>query len=143
MKRTAQIIAGAFALAGGCCAGVPMAGAHHAMVMYDGEKWITLNGAVVEFRWTNPHVFLKVDGSPGEGQPSEVWLLETSSPVNLARLGTWSETLLKPGDRVRVEINPHRETARKEARLMRLTLVETGQTIGTAYRGPSTPPPSQ
>src|SRR5438132_14030257 len=40
---------------------------------------------------------------------SEVWLLETSSPVNLARVGGWSETAMKPGDRVSVELNPHRE----------------------------------
>jgi hypothetical protein len=140
MQRTTRF-AGALVLAGGCLAGAQMVGAHHAMVMYDGEKTVTLDGTVVEFRWTSPHVFLRVDGRPGEGQPSEMWLLETSSPVNLARLGGWSETLLKAGDRVRVEINPHRESERKEARLMKLTFVDTGQVLGTAYRGTQPPRP--
>jgi len=143
MKRVYRIAA---ATAGAClvsAAIVQVGSAHHAMVMYDGTKTVTLDGTVVEFRWISPHVFLKVDGRPGEAEASEVWVLETSSPINLARLGTWSESLLKPGDRVRVEINPHRETERKEARLMKLTIVDTGVTVGTAYRGVGQPTPAQ
>jgi hypothetical protein len=134
MKRTTRIIA-MLALASGCLSGAPMVGAHHAMVMYDGAKTVTIEGAVVEFRWANPHVFIRIEGRTEEGAPPETWLLETSSPINLARLGGWSETLLKAGDRIKVEINPHRESERKEARLMKLTVVDTGQVLGTAYRG--------
>jgi len=140
INRLAAAIAGATLIT---AASVPAGSSHHAMVMYDGTKTVTLDGNVVEFRWISPHVFLKVDGRAGEAAPSEIWVLETSSPVNLARLGTWSDSLLKPGDRVRVEINPHRETDRKEARLMKLTIVDTGVTIGTAYRGVGQPAPGQ
>lgn len=128
-------IAIALALVGGLTGGAQMVAAHHAMVMYDSSKTLTLEGTLVEFRWTNPHVFVRVDGRTEEGAQPALWLLETSSPVNLTRLGNWSETALKPGDRVKVEINPHRETERREARLYRLTLVDTGQVFGTAYRG--------
>ena len=140
MKRATQI-AGVLTLMGGCLAGAQMVGAHHAMVMYDGTKTVTIDGAVLEFRWTNPHVFIRVEGRTDEGAQTEIWLLETSSPINLARLGGWSESLLKAGDRVRVEINPHRESERKEARLMKLTLLDTGLVLGTAYRGAQPSPP--
>jgi Family of unknown function (DUF6152) len=141
MKQAIKV-AGALAIVCGSLAGVQMVAAHHAMVMYDGAKTVTLDGTVLEFRWANPHVFLRVEGKTKDGGEPEVWLLETSSPVNLARLGTgWSETVFKPGDRISVEINPHREVERKEARLMKLTLVDTGQVFGTAYRGPPPPGP--
>ena len=141
MKQAIKV-AGALAIVCGSLAGIEMVAAHHAMVMYDGAKTVTLDGTVLEFRWANPHVFLRVEGKTKDGAQSEVWLLETSSPVNLARLGTgWSETVFKPGDRISVEINPHREVERKEARLMKLTLVDTGQVFGTAYRFfPPAPP---
>ena len=136
------IFAGALALTGGLLAGATMVDAHHAMVMYDSSKTLVLDGAVVELRWSNPHVFVRVEGRIDDG-PAMVWVLETSSPVNLARLGNWSETALKPGDKIKVELNPHRETERREARLYKLTLVETGQVFGTAYRGDVAPPRTQ
>jgi hypothetical protein len=132
--------AGAFAMVCGSLAGIEMVAAHHAMVMYDDSKTVTLDGTVLEFRWTNPHVFLRVEGKTKDGDQPEVWVLETSSPINLARLGGWSDKVFKPGDRISVEFNPHREVERKEARLMKLTLVDTGQVFGTAYRG--SPPTS-
>ena len=140
MKRIIKVT-GALAIVYGSLAGVQMVAAHHAMVMYDNTKTVTLDGTLLEFRWTNPHVFLRVEGKFKDRDQSEVWLLETSSPVNLARVGGWSETAMKPGDRVSVELNPHREVERKEARLTKLTLVDTGQVFGTAYRFfPPAPP---
>ena len=140
MKQIIKV-AGALAMVCASLAGIEMVAAHHAMVMYDGSKTVTLDGTVLEFRWANPHVFLRIEGKTKDGDQPEVWLLETSSPTNLVRLGGWSETVFKPGDRISVEINPHREVERKEARLMKLTLVDTGQVFGTAYRGspPTTP----
>ena len=126
----------AFALAavGGLLAAAPTVDAHHAMVMYDTSKTLVLEGEVVEMRWTNPHVFVRVTGRIEDG-PAMEWVLETSGPANLVRVGNWSETALKPGDKVKVELNPHRETERREARLFRLTLTDTGQVFTGAYRG--------
>jgi hypothetical protein len=121
-------------LAGALVGGATLVDAHHAMVMYDGSRTLVLEGTVVEMRWSNPHVFVRVEGRIEDG-PETVWVLETSSPANLVRLGNWSETALKPGDKIKVELNPHRETERREARLYKLTLIETGQVFGTAYRG--------
>jgi hypothetical protein len=110
------------------------------MVMYDNTKTMTLDGTLVELRWTNPHVFLRVEVKAKDTDQSEVWVLETSGPTNLVRLG-WSETAMKSGDRVRVDINPHREVA-KAARVTKVVLVDTGQEFGTAYRD-ALPPRTQ
>jgi hypothetical protein len=108
------------------------------MVMYDRSTTVTLDGTVVELQWTNPHVFLlvsgKIDGGdqPGVSQPA-VWRLETSGPSNLTRQGGWSATALKPGDRVRVQINPLREPGLPNARLIKVRLLDTGQELGASY----------
>ena|SRR5450631_2395514 len=133
MRQAIGIIA-ALAVAGGIAAGVSSAGAHHSMVMYDRTKTVTLHGTVVELVWSNPHVFLRVNGRIADHGPSAVWTLETSGPTNLTRLPGWSATALKPGDRVRVEINPLREGEQRSARLTRVTVLDTGLELGTAYQ---------
>src|SRR5262249_35922938 len=65
-------------------------------------------------------------------QPA-VWRLETSGPANLTRQGGWSATALKYGDRVSVTINPMKEPAQRNARLHKITLVDTGQELGATY----------
>ena len=86
---------------------VGTASAHHSFAMFDPAKVITLQGKVKEFRWVNPHVSLFVDVAAPAGQ-SGVWSVELTSPGNLTRLG-WNRTVLKPGDRVAVEVNPLRD----------------------------------
>jgi hypothetical protein len=123
----------ALVIAGGVAAAIRPLAAHHAMVMYDRLRTMTLVGTVVEFQWTNPHVFLLVEGALDVDEELAIWRLETTSPTNLIRLGGWSATALKPGDRVSIVINPHREGREKSARLVKVTLIDTGQELGTAY----------
>jgi len=127
------VIAAALAAASGVMVPIHPLNAHHAMVMYDRLRSMTLTGTVVELQWTNPHVFLLVNGTINEGDQPAIWRLETSSPTNLMRLGGWSATALKPGDRVSIAINPLREGGEKSARLTKVTLLDTGQELGTAY----------
>jgi hypothetical protein len=133
--RRSLALAGIAALvvAGGLGAAVPPLAAHHAMVMYDRLKTMTLVGTVVELQWTNPHVFLLVKGAIDVDEEPAIWRLETTSPTNLVRLGGWSATALKAGDRVSITINPLKEGRDKSARLVRVTLIDTGQELGTAY----------
>jgi hypothetical protein len=133
MRQAIKIVA-ALAVASGLWPSIRAVEAHHSMVMYDRLKTVTLTGTVVELQWSNPHVFLLVDGKIKDGDQPAVWRLETSGPTNLTRLGGWSATALKPGDRVSVEINPLREGEQKNARLTKVTLVDTGQQLGTAYQ---------
>jgi Family of unknown function (DUF6152) len=123
----------ALVVAGGLVTAVQPLAAHHAMVMYDRLRTITLVGAVVELQWTNPHVFLLVKGAVDVDEEPAIWRLETTSPTNLVRLGGWSATALKPGDRVSITINPLKEGREKSARLVRVMLIDTGQELGTAY----------
>jgi hypothetical protein len=132
MKPVVKVIA-AFAASCGFAAGTNMVAAHHAMVMYDRSTVITLVGTVVELQWTNPHVFLLVNGRIDEADQPAVWRLETSGPANLTRQGGWSATVLKPGDRVSVTINPMKEAGQRNARLNKVTLIDTGQELGATY----------
>jgi hypothetical protein len=134
-------ILAALALAGGFAATLRPVEAHHSMVMYDRSKTVTLTGTVVDLQWSNPHVFLRVAGRLKEGDPPAVWLLETSGPANLTRLGGWYATALRPGERVSVEINLLRQGEQKNARLTKVTLVDTGLELGTAYRDLDLVPP--
>jgi hypothetical protein len=78
-------------------AGVP-AVAHHAIsAIYDSSKRVTVEGAVREFQFVNPHPFLIIDVSEG-GKPQE-WRLEMDNRFELIDEGMSAETL-KRGDRV-------------------------------------------
>jgi Family of unknown function (DUF6152) len=44
--------------------------AHHSFAMFDAEKKVTLEGAVKEFQWTNPHSWILMTGSNAQGQPA-------------------------------------------------------------------------
>jgi uncharacterized protein DUF6152 len=126
----------ALALIATACVGPAAIGAvraHHAMVMYDRLRTVTLDGTVVELQWTNPHVFLLVRGKVADDEEADVWRLETSAPSRLAQLGGWSATSLKYGDRVRVDVNPLRDGKEKAARIAKVTVIDSGAVLGTQY----------
>ena len=105
--------------------------AHHSFAMFDFDNTIKFNATVKEFRWTNPHVVLLVEGSPKAGAPPEVWSMELTSPGNLTRMG-WSRKSFKPGDHIELQFNPLRDGkhggAFKEAKL------ESGQVLSSSVR---------
>jgi hypothetical protein len=102
----------------------PAASAHHSFAMFDPAKVVTLQGRVKEFRWVNPHVSLFVDVT-GPGGQAGVWSVELTSPGNLTRLG-WNRLLLKPGDRVTVEVNPLRD-GEHGGGFRKVTLLDSGK----------------
>jgi hypothetical protein len=106
--------------------------AHHSFAMFDFNNTITFKATVKEFRWTNPHVVLLVEGSPKPGTPPEVWSMELTSPGNLTRTG-WSRRSLKPGDQIELQFNPLRDGkhggAFKEAKQL-----GTGQVFSSSVR---------
>jgi hypothetical protein len=77
--------------------------AHHSFAMFDQTKQVTINGIVRDFQWTNPHAFIEVEDAQGK-----TWGVELNSPNNLVRQG-WKRTVLAPGDKVSVVINPLRD----------------------------------
>jgi hypothetical protein len=109
---------------------------HHSFAMFDFNNTVRFNATVKEFRWTNPHVVLLVEGSPKAGAPAEVWSMELTSPGNLTRMG-WSRKSFKPGDHIELEFNPLRDGkhggAFKEAKL------ESGQVLTSSVRDAEKP----
>lgn len=78
--------------------------AHHSPVMFDRSVRKTLVGTVVEFAWTNPHASIQLD-VPNASGGTDRWGVELGSPNSMVRNG-WRSSLLKPGDKVTVVVNP-------------------------------------
>jgi len=78
--------------------------AHHSFAMFDQSRQVTLQGTVHEFQWTNPHAWIHLDVARGDGGV-DLWRVELNSPNNLRRQG-WRASVLKPGDKVTLVLNP-------------------------------------
>jgi hypothetical protein len=85
------------------------ASAHHSYSMFDMQRTVLLNATVQQFRWQNPHAFIRVS-VPANGQTEE-WSIEMTSPNNLVQEG-WTRTSLRQGDRVQLWVHPLRSGAR-------------------------------
>ncbi len=120
-------------------AGISRVAAHHSASMFDFSKSETMRGKVVELRWVNPHVTLTMIGAlkPGE-EPSE-WLMETTSPGNLTRVGGWRRDIVKPGDEVEVVFYPLREPDKKLGLMRQLTTLSNGQVYAANIRDQERP----
>ena len=85
--------------------------AHHSFAMFDAEQTITLQGAVKEFEWTNPHSWLRIMVKDEKTGQTMVWALELSSPARLKRMGMSADSV-KAGDAVSVTFHPLKDGAR-------------------------------
>jgi hypothetical protein len=85
-----------------------VARAHHSFAMFDQDNPVELEGTVQEFRYTSPHTFILLEVKDKDG--STVWNLEGGAPSILVRDG-WSSKSLKPGDEIRLMIEPLRSGA--------------------------------
>ena len=76
--------------------------AHHSFAAeFDGQKPVTLKGTVVKWEMINPHGWITMDVVGADGK-NATWMVETSNPNGLMRLG-WTKRSLKPGDEITVE----------------------------------------
>ncbi len=105
MRRglTALLVSGVFVSTSG------VAIAHHSFAMFDQENPIELEGSVQEFKYTSPHTFILLQVKEKDGGTT-VWNLEGGAPSNLVRDG-WSSKSLKPGDEIRLMVEPLRSGA--------------------------------
>lgn len=78
--------------------------AHHGNAAYDSKNPVTLNGAVTEWDWANPHCILLFDVTDDKEQVAH-WTAETSNPADMVNHG-WSKQTLKPGDPVTITLEP-------------------------------------
>ena len=78
------------------------AAAHHSFAAeFDAQKPVTLKGTVVKWEMINPHGWITL-AVPGADGSTTQWMIETSNPNGLMRLG-WSKRSLKFGDEITVE----------------------------------------
>jgi hypothetical protein len=81
--------------------------AHHAAVMYERDKTLSVQGTVKEFAFMNPHSWIYVVVRDANGQTRE-WALESSSTASLNRRG-WTRDSIKPGDVISATFRPMRD----------------------------------
>src|SRR5687768_11382147 len=86
-------------------AGTP-ALAHHSFAPYEPELQIRFTGIVTDFQWTNPHVYIEMDVSSGNGTTKH-WLIEGANPGILNRIG-WKWNMIEVGDEISVIVSPLR-----------------------------------
>jgi hypothetical protein len=103
-RRLAATALGAASLA---IAGAALA--HHSFAMFDHEHQVKLTGTVKHFQWTNPHVYIEMDGRNVTAENADVkhYTIECASPGILNRVG-WKFNMVKEGDVVTVIIAPLR-----------------------------------
>jgi Family of unknown function (DUF6152) len=83
--------------------------AHHSFAMFDQEHPVEIVGTITEFKYSSPHVYIFIDAKGPDGAVTN-WNLEGGAPSLLVREG-WSSKSLKPGDEVRMTIDPLRSGA--------------------------------
>ena len=82
------------------------ADAHHSIAgYYDSSREVTVEAVVSQFRFVQPHPFVIVDVR--RNGAAEQWELELDNRWELVEIG-FTETTLKPGDRVVVSGSPAR-----------------------------------
>jgi len=92
-------------------------GHHSIAAVYDSAQRATVEGAVVEFQFVNPHPILVIDTAREPGE-SQLWRLEMDNRFELQQIGMSAETF-KRGERVVAEGSAHR-TERQRLYLRRL-----------------------
>ena len=115
--------------------------AHHSFAAeFDGEKPVTLKGIVVKWEMMNPHGWITVD-VPGPAGEKVRWMVETSNPNGLMRLG-WTKNSLKPGDQITIEAYRAKDGS-NTANAARVTLAD-GRSVfaGSSGTPPATAPPA-
>ena len=111
--------------------------AHHSFAAeFDAEKPVTLKGTVVKWEMMNPHGWITMDVA-GLNAEKVRWMVETSNPNGLMRLG-WTKNSLKPGDQITVEAYKAKDGS-NTANAARVTLAD-GRSV---FAGSSGTPPAK
>jgi hypothetical protein len=91
-------------------AGVALTLAAPAFAMFDRNKTESVTGTVKEYEWTNPHVWIHITASDGNGAMRE-WGFEMQSIAQDTRAG-WRVDTVKPGDKITIEFHPLKDGSR-------------------------------
>ena len=100
--------------------------AHHSAAIFDLSRDIRIEGEVVQLRWANPHVYIRVRETNASNDEN-IWNIEGQTPSGMSRVG-WTASSLIPGERVVIAANPARDPSRNMAR-GHTVLKEDGSTL--------------
>ncbi|MBJ89971.1 MAG: hypothetical protein CMO98_08950 [Woeseia sp.] len=81
--------------------------AHHSSAMFDKSSVIEKKVTVIEFQWTNPHVWIEISILTNS-RTVDLWSIEGRGPNSLFREG-WRPHSLQPGDVITIRFNPMRD----------------------------------
>jgi hypothetical protein len=121
----------AFVLATGALLAVLLSApssAHHSRAPFNMDALVAFEGTVVEFRWRNPHVYIKVKDANGNE-----WQLETDAIPVMVRSG-WSRDSFVPGDAVTVRLRPDKNPSKHHGLLVSIA-GEDGIPMASQNRG--------
>jgi hypothetical protein len=82
--------------------------AHHSHAMFDGSVVTEITGTLVNVRYANPHVYLRIEAAQRDGKPlnpPQTWAIEMSTTVNMQQRGI-TPAILKVGKPISVKVNP-------------------------------------
>lgn len=103
--------------------------AHHSFgATYEVSKSITLEGAIVQFVYRNPHSFVHVEAPDAEGV-SQRWAVEWGGTGQLAQAGVKRDSL-KVGDKIVINGRPSRVPGEYRVLMVNLTRPSDGFTWG-------------
>jgi hypothetical protein len=126
----------ALALVTGVILSTASIAAHHSFAPYEPQLQIKLSGTVAEFRWANPHVYIRLDAADSPKARTTRWLIECANPGILNRVG-WRFNMIKPGDTVTVIVSPLRN-GEPAALLKQITLADGTKYSNGGPAGPAT-----
>jgi hypothetical protein len=108
--------------------------AHHSFAAeFDAQKPVTLKGVVVKWEMINPHGWITMGVTAADGSTTQ-WMVETSNPNGLMRLG-WTKNSLKSGDEITVDGYLAKDGSRT-ANAARITLADGSKVFAGS---PTTP----
>ena len=85
--------------------------AHHSSSAYiDTSRMVRITGKITKVEWTNPHIWIAVNGTDTEGKVGD-WRVEAAAPGALYKAGI-EKNLIPIGVAVAVEGNPAKEPCR-------------------------------
>lgn len=93
--------------------------AHHGNASYD-NRTVTVKGVVTEWRWTNPHSFLKFDAKDEKGNVVQ-WIGEWNAPSTLINFGITAKSF-KVGQQVTVTMNGMAKGGANVGRVIKVVL---------------------
>jgi hypothetical protein len=101
--------------------------AHHSFAMFDGDKFVVLDGTIYSVEWKNPHAWIWISVTGANGQ-KQIWGLEGASPGEFTRQGFGKKDFLA-GHQVKVDIHPLKD-GRTGGQFLRMTFPD-GRVVGS------------